>query len=105
MRFITLAVVALALQATPRTELPVVYVLSTGGTIAGQGVSTTDLSNYASGTLRGEDLVNAVPEIRKVANVKVEQIVNVNSSDITIANWLTLANRINSIFAGNPKAA
>lgn len=105
MRFLTTAVIALALQATPKTELPTVYVLSTGGTIAGQGTSTTDLSNYASGTLRGEDLVNAVPEIRKVANVKVEQLVNVNSSDITIANWLTLANRINTIFASDPKAA
>jgi len=92
-------------QAVPKTELPLVWVLSTGGTIAGQGTSSTDLSNYKSGTLLGADLVKAVPEIQKVANVKVEQIVNVNSSDITIANWLSLANRINTIFANDPKVA
>jgi L-asparaginase type II len=115
MKFITVVAISLAAgsmyvadsaaQALPKTELPLVWVLSTGGTIAGQGTSSTDLSNYESGALRGEDLVKAVPEIMKVANVKVEQIVNVNSSDITIANWLTLANRINAIFAGDPKVA
>jgi L-asparaginase len=94
-----------AAQGLPKTDLPVVWVLSTGGTIAGRGSSSTDLSNYQPGTLLGEDLVRAVPEIARVANVKVEQIVNVNSSDITIANWLTLANRINAIFATDPKVA
>src|SRR6266852_6382087 len=94
-----------AAQVLPKTDLPLVWVLSTGGTIAGQGSSSTDLSNYESGTLRGEDLVKAVPEITRVANVRVEQIVNVNSSDITIANWLTLANRINAIFASDSKVA
>jgi L-asparaginase len=35
----------------------------------------------------------------------VEQIVNVSSSDITLKNWLTLANRVNNIFADDPKVA
>ena len=94
-----------AAQDLPKTELPMVWVLSTGGTIAGQGSSSTDLSNYKSGSLLGEDLLKAVPEIKRVANVRVEQIANVSSSDITIGNWLTLANRINAIFASDPKAA
>jgi L-asparaginase type II len=94
-----------AAQDLPKTELPLVWVLSTGGTIAGQGSSSTDLSNYKSGSLLGEDLLKAVPEIKRVANVRVEQIANVSSSDITIGNWLTLANRINAIFASDPKAA
>src|SRR5215831_6819489 len=76
-----------------KPDLPVVWVLSTGGTIAGQGSSSTDLSNYKAGSILGEDLVKAVPEIKRVADVKVEQIANVNSSDITIANWLALAKR------------
>src|ERR1041385_3439289 len=106
MKFAAIVVVSVTLaQAPPKPELPLVWVLSTGGTIAGQGSSSTDLSNYESGTLRGEDLVKAVPEIQKLANVKVEQIVNVNSSDVTIANWLTLANRINTIFGSDPKVA
>ena len=40
-----------------------------------------------------------MPEISRVATVKVEQIVNVSSPDITTDNWLTIARRINAIFA------
>ena len=46
-----------------------------------------------------------VPEIKQVASVKVEQIVNVSSTDVTIDNWLTIANRINAIFRDDPKVA
>jgi L-asparaginase len=92
-------------QSVPNRELPLVWILSTGGTIAGKGASATDLSNYKSGALLGADLVNAVPQIKEVANVKVEQIVNVSSPDITLDNWLTIANRINKIFAADPKVA
>ena len=100
-RLLTAALVGLLLCTTSsnaqNAALPIVYVLSTGGTIAGQGSSATDLSNYKSGSLLGEALVNAVPQIKQVADVRVEQIVNVNSSDITLDNWLTLARRIQKI--------
>jgi L-asparaginase len=86
-------------------RLPQVRVFSTGGTIAGEGASATDLSNYKAGSIRGEDLVNAVPQIRQIADVKVEQIVNVRSPDLSIANWVTLANRINETFAADPNVA
>ena len=86
-------------------DLPLVWVLSTGGTISGKGASSTSLAEYKSGSLLGEELVKAVPEIQQYANVKVEQIVNVSSADITIDNWITLANRINRIFADDPKVA
>ncbi len=71
----------------------------------GTGASSTSLAEYKAGSLLGEDLVKAVPEIRQHANVKVEQIANVNSSDITVDIWIKLANRINQIFAQDPKAA
>jgi len=101
-----LAATALALLissdsfAQPAT--PIVYVLSTGGTIAGSGSSSTDLSNYKSGSILGEQLVKTVPQISQIADVRVEQIVNVNSSDITIQNWLTLAGRINATIKETP---
>jgi L-asparaginase len=85
--------------------LPRVWVLATGGTIAGTGASPTDLSNYRSGTVLGEELVRAVPQIRQYADVKVEQIVNIASYDMTLDNWTTLANRINQIFADDPMVA
>jgi L-asparaginase len=84
---------------------PIVYVLSTGGTIAGSGSSSTDLSNYKPGAILGEQLVKAVPQIAQIADVRVEQIVNVRSSDITIDNWLTLTKRIQAILKETPAVA
>jgi len=100
-----LASAARAECQSPPNKLPLVWVLSTGGTIAGRGTSSTDLSNYKSGALLGEALVNAVPEIKHVANVRVEQIANVSSPDITLDIWLTLAHRINRIFADDATVA
>jgi L-asparaginase len=80
-------------------------VLSTGGTIAGAGTSSTNVNEYKAGSFLGEQLINAVPEIKQYANVKVEQIVNVGSPDITLDNLLTLANGINTIFAKDPTVA
>ena len=98
-----LAVAAGGALAQPPAK-PLVYVLSTGGTISGKGATSTSLAEYQSGALRGEDLVAAVPEIAAVADVRVEQIANVSSTDITIAHWLTLATRINTIFETDPAA-
>lgn len=94
-----------ASTASAQTAKPIVYVLSTGGTIAGAGSSSTDLSNYKPGSILGEQLVKAVPQISQIADVRVEQVVNVNSSDITIENWLTLAKRIHKIIADTPAVA
>ena len=94
-----------AAQPATAAPLPLVYVLSTGGTISGKGASSTALADYQSGALLGSELIAAVPEIAQVARVKVEQIANVSSTDITIANWLTLANRINAIYESEPSVA
>jgi L-asparaginase type II len=92
-------------QDSASKDLPLVWVLSTGGTIAGRGATSTSLAEYKAGALRGEELVNAVPEIKAVATVKVEQIANVGSPDITIEHWLTLARRINELFAADAKVS
>ncbi len=107
MRILVTAIVALFVGsgASAQPAKPIVYVLSTGGTIAGSGSSATDLSNYQPGTISGEQLVKAVPQISQIADVRVEQVANVNSSDITIENWLTLAKRIHTIIAETPAVA
>ena len=102
--FFASAAPCLAQQALAR-GLPLVWVLATGGTIAATGSSSTDLSNYKSGALLGEEIVGSVPQIKQFANVKVEQIVNVASYDLTLDNWITLANRINEIFASDSTVA
>ena len=101
-----LAVVGSAAAQEPRGQaLPLVWVLSTGGTIAGRGASSTSLSDYKSGAFLGEELVKAVPEIKQYANVKVQQVFNVSSQDLTLDNWLALARRINAVFAEDSNVA
>jgi L-asparaginase/Glu-tRNA(Gln) amidotransferase subunit D len=95
---------ALGQPANPSVS-PLVWVLATGGTIAGQGATSTGLADYKPGSLLGEQLIAGVPEIKQIARVRVEQVSNVASPDITIADWLTLANRINGIFRDDPSVA
>ncbi len=106
-RFLIAAVLVVfaAVDVPARQAKPIVYVLSTGGTIAGSGSSSTDLSNYKAGSILGEQLVKAVPQIAAIADVRVEQIVNVRSSDLTIDNWLTLNKRIHAILKETPSVA
>ena len=75
--------------------LPTVTILATGGTIAGGGESATK-SNYQAGQLGVEALVNAVPQLKEVANVQGEQIVNIGSQDMNDEVWLKLAKKINA---------
>jgi L-asparaginase type II len=86
-------------------ELPTVVVLSTGGTIAGRGGSTLSLTDYQAGTLRGEELVAAVPELARFARVRAEQICNVGSSNITFEHWRSLGRRIDAILADEADVA
>lgn len=84
-------------------ERPVVYVLATGGTIAGSG-RPGELTGYTSGAVAGEELVRAVPRIAEYADVRVEQIANIESSLMDTTIWLRLANRINELFAADSVA-
>jgi L-asparaginase len=81
-------------------QLPRVKILATGGTIAGVGASA-EKASYTSGSLPISDLLNAVPQIHKIAQVTGEQISNVGSQDMSIEIWLKLNKRINEIFANN----
>ena len=92
-------------QQAGNRDLPRVWVLSTGGTIAGAGASPVNVSEYKSGTILGEELVRAVPEIKQFADVKVQQIINVGSPRLKLEDLLTLANGINGIFANDPDVA
>src|SRR5581483_7941267 len=111
LRPMTRAAAALAVAAAvgqlaaAQTSKPLVYVLSTAGTISGRGDSSTNLTDYRSGSLLGEQLVAGVPEIKTVADVRVEQVANVSSTDIAPSHWLTLAKRIDRIFTDDRQAA
>ena len=92
-------------QDTGLRDRPVVWVLATGGTISGGGASSTSLTEYQAGTFSGEELVAAVPALADHATVRVEQIANVGSPNITFDDWLTIARRIDEVFRNDPNTA
>ncbi|HGJ5866809.1 L-asparaginase 2 [Arsenophonus nasoniae] len=79
--------------------LPNITVLATGGTIAGSGESPVKAS-YTPGTIKIDQLVSLVPQIKQIANVKGEQVVTVRSQDMATTVWLKLAQKINAQCSG-----
>ena len=100
-----LALAAVHAQAPPARDRPVVWVLATGGTISGGGSSATSLTDYRVGALSGDDLVAALPALADHADVRVEQVANIGSPNITFDIWLRLARRIDAIFTDDPDVA
>lgn len=80
-------------------RLPNIVILATGGTIAGVSSSATATTDYKAGVINVENLVGSVPGIGSVANITGEQIVNIDSSQMTNEIWLKLANRINDLLS------
>jgi len=84
-------------QATPGA-LPTIVVLATGGTIAGAAGSDVQ-AGYTSGQVGVQQLLAAVPQAKKLANMRGEQISNIGSQDMNDEVWLKLARRVNELVA------
>ena len=95
--FIMALFVSINLSAQTQTK-PTVYVLATGGTIAGQG-ATEVTAGYKAGAITVDELLGAVPEIKNIANIKAEQVANIGSQDMNDEVWLKLAKRVNEILS------
>ena len=95
---LTVLLLSLSILGFGQTKLPNIVILATGGTIAGAGASSTG-SAYTSGQVKIEAMIDAVPNIRKLANLRGEQTANVGSQDMSVKVWLDLANRINELLA------
>jgi L-asparaginase len=48
-----------------------------------------------------QDLINAVPQMKDLADISGEQIVNIGSQDMNDEVWLKLANRVNEVLAAS----
>jgi L-asparaginase len=80
---------------TQTAPLPKVRLVATGGTI----------SNRAGGRLTADDLIKSIPGVERYARVDSEQFANTASSALTLAQWLELARRINSLFSSDSDLA
>lgn len=90
--------VAQAPAKSSNAALPTIVVLATGGTIA--GAAATDVqAGYTSGQVGVDQLLAAVPQTKKLANLKGEQISNIGSQDMNDEVWIKLATRVNELLS------
>jgi L-asparaginase len=100
-KFVSNAVVAvlitvLFLISGTAYALPKIKIVATGGTIAGAQADVKE-AGYKAGTFKVEDLINAVPQLKTLADLSGEQIVNIGSQDMNNEVWLKLAKRVNEL--------
>lgn len=77
--------------------LPNLVVIATGGTIAGAGASTVNTGDYDSAKVAVNQIIAAVPELKRVANVRGEQLFQIGSEDFDDARILQLARRVSEL--------
>ena len=95
---LVLAFAVVVAPAAAQSSLPTVVVLATGGTIAGAAASDVQ-AGYTSGQVGVEQLLAAVPQAKKLANLRGEQVSNIGSQDMNDEVWLKLARRIAELTA------
>jgi len=77
---------------------PKVVIVATGGTIAGSAESQT-AAGYQSGAVGVDILINAVPQLKDVAQVTGEQVASIGSQDMNDEVWLKLGKKVNELLA------
>jgi L-asparaginase len=91
--------VVLGTSATAQTtKKPKIVIVATGGTIAGAAASQTE-AGYQSGAVGVDILIQAVPQLKDLAEVGGEQIASIGSQDMNDEVWLKLAKRVNALLA------
>lgn len=75
-------------------ELPTVAIVSTGGTIAEKVDPKT---GGAVPALSGEDLIAAVPKLAKVADIKMVNFSDIDSSQMTPEMWAKLSKTVDGL--------
>lgn len=71
-----------------------IKLIATGGTISATGSDRLDLKDYRSGSLTIRDMITGLPEVERLADVDVEQLVNVSSTNISTSDWIALREKI-----------
>lgn len=74
-----------------RKGLKTIVLIGTGGTIASYVDYRTGAVHPALST---SDMINAVPEIREIANLKAKVLFSIFSENMTVAHWQKLAEAI-----------
>jgi len=94
-RFITITVCMLFIVVA-FAQKPNIHILATGGTIAGAGNSSVS-GHYKPGEVAIASIIEAVPQLKNIANITGEQFANMASQNMTNFIWLRLAKRVNEL--------
>ncbi|MFZ2315356.1 MAG: asparaginase [Gammaproteobacteria bacterium] len=86
-------------KADSSAEQKLLWLVGTGGTIAGTGASSTS-SSYEAGKLHVSALTENNPDLKKF-KIESTNLFNIDSSDITLDHWLKLAAHINELLEGD----
>lgn len=79
-------------------KLPLVWIISTGGTIAEK---INPKTGAAVPAVSGADLMKAVPGLSDIARIKVFPLCNIDSSHMTPEIWRKLALKINEVITNS----
>ena len=71
-----------AKEVAAEQKLANVVILATGGTIAGAGASAANSATYQAAKVGIEQLIAGVPELSQVANVRGEQVMQMDSEEL-----------------------
>lgn len=82
-------------------QLPLVAIVTTGGTIAQK---TDPKTGGAVPAVSGQDLIAAVPGLAKVARIKVVEVCNIDSSQMTPAIWAKVSRAVDKELADSAMA-
>jgi len=77
--------------------MPTLALIATGGTIAGAAASAIDTTGYTAGALGADALLAAVPQLDEIADIRAEQLFNLDSKDMGPAHWLQLGRRAQAL--------
>ncbi|KAH6953745.1 Asparaginase/glutaminase [Ilyonectria sp. MPI-CAGE-AT-0026] len=75
-------------------SLPNITIYATGGTIAGSASSADQTTGYQAGSLGVQALIDAVPQLCNVANVRGVQVFNIDSINMNSSMLLLLSQGI-----------
>jgi len=89
-----LIIVADTSMAAQNMSLPNVTIVTTGGTIAEKRDSK---SGGVVPAVSGKDLIAAVPQLAKIANINVVNFANIDSSQMTPDIWKNLSKKVDEI--------
>ena len=86
-------------MAGPQAASPRIVIVATGGTIAGAAESMT-AAGYTSAAVAVDVLIDAVPQMKKFAEVRGVQVSSVGSQDMNDVLWIQLAVAVNELLSG-----